>query len=142
MGNEIETFYYNANDSLCQIDGDVYAGVSHIYDKNHHPLETRYYGTDGKLIEIEEGFAIARYAYNALGNCTEVSTYDSQDRPCNRAKGYARKTAKYDYHGRITEESYFDVKGKPCNDTTGVSTKKYSYDRLGNVKVSLEKLAL
>ena len=142
MGNEIETFYYNANDSLCQIDGDVYAGVSHIYDKNHHPLETRYYGTDGKLIEIEEGFAIARYAYNALGNCTEVSTYDSQDRPCNRAKGYARKTAKYDYHGRITEESYFDVKGKPCNDTTGVSTKKYSYDHLGHVKVSLEKLAL
>ena len=140
MGNEIETFYYDANDSLCRVDDDLYAGVRHTYDKNHHQLETRYYGTDGQLIETKEGYAIARNTYNALGNCTETRTFDSQERPCNRGKGYARKTAKYDYHGRITEESYFDVNGKPCNDTTGVSTRKYTYDHFGNVTVSLSKM--
>ena len=77
-----------------------YARVEHEYDSNGLKILTRYYGPDGKRVNIPDGYSAVRYEYDSRGLKTKQTYYDSEDHYAIQADEYFCYAKEYEYDSR------------------------------------------
>ena len=77
----------------------------------------------------KEGYAKARWTYNARGKVARKEFFDAQDRLVPLVYGYAIRRYTYDNLGRETLRTFFDVHGDPVH--TRVVLEEVEPDRTG-----------
>ena len=132
--NCTETSYYNA---AGQPD-DNYNGVykeERRYDASNQLVETRYYGTDGRLtLTVNEGVAVVKNEYDAKGNRVKSAYFGTDgQQPVRSKEGWASSTYEYDAFGNVVKQSFFGVDGKPTPLSQMVPVGICRYDKLNNM---------
>jgi|GEM_PF-3511681 len=104
------------------------------YDSNGYETERRFYGTDGKLKETNQGFSIIRQKYNAFGKVIEKRFYGNDAKLIGKKNigyikyGFSIIKYEYDDSANITKVSYYGYDENLKNDNSGVAIRVYKYD--------------
>lgn len=105
----------------------------YIYNSRNQVVETRYYGTDGKLIMCNvNNCAIEKTGYNDKGYRNKMSYYGVDGKPCTINEGWSKSTYETDAFGNITKQCFFDINGKPTKPSVMVPVGIAKYDKWGN----------
>ncbi len=107
---------------------------AYVYGRDGLKSEMNY-GTNGVLCLNSHGFAIAKYEYDAKGNVSSQSYYDTKTNLVyNSMAGYAVAKWKYNAQNKLLSESFFDENkllvippGRGCAQTEN------EYDDCGNL---------
>lgn len=76
-------------------------------------LKRSYYGEDGKLGNIEEGFATLVNTYDCFGRVVSQEYFDNHGKPVHGTiSKYHKRTITYNKLGLIEEECFYDENGK------------------------------
>ena len=61
----------------------------------------------------KDGYAVARWIYDAQGSPIEQTFYDVAGKPCLNSDGVAGWKSEFDEQGREIKRSFFGVDGEP-----------------------------
>ena len=105
-------------------------------------IKTSYYGEDGKLGNIEEGFAILHNTYDHYGRIIKQELFDEKGNAVSaKAMKYHKRIARYDERGLITENSYYDQYNHYVNTPLlyGHCREILKYDKRGQLDENASK---
>ena len=113
-----------------------FARVEQEYDENGLKIWTRYYGTDGKRVNIPDGYSAFNYTYDSRGNQTSITYYDAEDHYAIQTEEYYCYAKKYYYddNGNIEHIQYIGEEDSPYPDMLDRQVKDIyiEYDKRGN----------
>lgn len=166
QGNCVKSIYRDKDGESTLRKDSGYAATEKVFDDFGRCIQVAYYGRDyvwdadkkeradtGKrdinkkalVINAEYGCAGFWYRYDEVGNRTDISYMDTDEKlMVRRDLGYARIYREYDGQGNLVAESYYDVDGNPtackeegyasCKMTyqNGKCIEKVYYDTDGN----------
>lgn len=116
-GAGAESFRYDLKDGYIELEEDA-AGRT---------LSISFFGADGKLVDIPEGYAREVHAYDdALA--TETTRYYAANGSAATREGVHRYEDVRDGLNRLVSSARFNADGKPCPDSYGVYKWLWSYD--------------
>jgi len=124
-GGEVaaETFIYDLKDGHIELEEDA----------GGRTLAVSFFGADGKLVNIPEGYAREVRTYDdALG--TETTRYYGADGSPATREGVHRFEDVRDEQDRLVSSARLGIDGEPCTDSYGVYKWLWAYDDVKCVK--------
>ena len=130
-GNLIEQSFWDEKDRPAVDLMDIHR-TEYTY-KSGCPIKVAYYGIDGELKAIQQGYAIVRMKYDHKGNQIEWACFNAQDQPClDLSFGNHLNHRTFDDKGRVKDERYFGIDGQPIENKNGRYGETNEYDEYGN----------
>lgn len=108
--------------------------ITHKPDDRNNCRAESYFGTNGELKAIKDGYAIITKQHDQLNNITFIEYFDIHKKPTLSSKGYASVRYAYDALSRRIEENFFGVDGRPILNQDGVARITRQHHPLGDVK--------
>jgi len=81
------------------------------YDQSRRIISEKYLGLNNEPIMNSFGVSKVRYKYNAQGFPTEISTYNTHNRPVNSIQNFHKKVNGYDARNNQIYEKFLDAAG-------------------------------
>lgn len=131
--NEIEFAVYDRNEKPVK-NSLNYHRYTNAYNSRNQCIETRYYGTDGKLaVYSDDKYAVEKSDYDNRGNRVELSYYGTDEKPVCCKQGWAKVLSEFDAFGNITRQLYYGTDGQPTDPKVMVPEGIAGYDKWGNI---------
>jgi len=111
-----------------------YAEIHRVYS-GKKVIHEEYYGLDGQLAPLENGYAAIDRAYDEAGNVAVEKYYDENLNPTVCKTGYAEVRRIYNEKKQIVHEEYYGVNGELMLLGKGFAAQDKAYDEAGNVTV-------
>lgn len=107
----------------------------YVYNSRNQLVETRHYGTDGKLTICHDNTncAIQKNEYDDKGDRIKTSYLGTDNKPCKCDEGWSSATYEYDVFGNVIKQCFFGVDGKPTDPKDMVPVGIAKYDKWGNL---------
>ena len=128
-------YYKNAAQEIVVVDEGFYI-AEYLYDKDGNIFEIRNIGSNGVLMNTQNGYAIYRVETinNDEGQIRKVSYMDeSGDLVIPNGQSYAISQKCYDEKGRMIKERIFGVKEDPIQFPDGTYGATYEYGADDNI---------
>lgn len=107
---------------------------TYTYNSRNQRIETRLYGTDGKLvISKEDHWAIQKNEYDDKGNLHKRFHFGTNEKPCKITEGWSSAIYEYDAFGHIIKQSFFNTEGNPTDPKEMPPVGICQYDKWGNM---------
>ena len=110
-----------------------YNSVDVTEDESGRLVEKRFWGSDGRPVLSNDGYAGYRVTYDARGNESEREFFGVDGAPITSRGGYARLRMESDPVGHVVRGEYLDLAGHPTRDSSGVAGYVDDHDTLGRV---------
>lgn len=113
-----------------------YAIMTDSVDKYGLNVKRAYFGEDGKLGNIEDGFAVLLNTRDNYGRIIKQELFDAKGKPAHSLLlKYSKRIVEYNERGLIEEEAYYDEKGKYVNTPLlrGECMRKLHYNERGEI---------
>jgi hypothetical protein len=110
--------YFGADEKPCLAEGwhgeKGFARRVTIKKPSEETTEVLYYGVDGKLCLINNGYAIERETSKDTpsGSITETTYYGADEKPCLHKDGFAKNVTVFNAQDKTTESAYYGLDGK------------------------------
>ena len=111
-----------------------YAMMTTTINEFGQNVENSYYGEDGKLGNIDEGFAILKNTYDCFGRIVVQEIFDKNGHAVDgKMMKWHKRVVKYNDKGLIADNSFFDRKNHYVNTPLlyGFCRESLNYDERG-----------
>lgn len=130
--DEVECAFFDANDQPAL---DKVVGAHRIcrtYDGGGRVVEERYFGVDGDLVAVKDGYSFFRRKYDDWGNEIEWACFDAQGQPVVNASDNTHMVRNtYNESGQLTATYCFGINGEPCLHAAGNHGYRVHYGNQG-----------
>ena len=131
--NQIEVAFFDKNNKP----GTNYANChkeTYKYNSRNQCIETRYYGTEGKLTRYNnDKYAVSKDEYDNRGNRIGTQYFGVDEKPVCCNEGWAFSTREFNAMGNVIKQSFFGIDGKPTDPNIMVPEGFVEYDKWGNM---------
>ncbi len=134
-GYECQNAYYDADGNVSNFteNGETYSSVALKNNRKGLIEEAVFYDENGEESEQYHGYSKIKYAYDSIGNQTEVKYFNSQHVPVLYDGLYAKICVAYDEFSHVISIKKYDINGKPATDENGIYATEAEYNRQGAV---------
>lgn len=135
--NLISETYYDADEIPMYCD-KRFASFTREFDEHGNEITLLFFGTDGELTPIEDGYAVLSKKYDDRGNmvgdiCYGMDTDGSSAlSPVLNNFGYTARKIEYDDRRNMVWIGYFDLDGNLVIQNDGYAVSKSEFDNKGN----------
>lgn len=119
--------YYDQNGVIMNRTDYLYASRKLRYDDNNNVTGESFYGTNGELTLVSDGYASYSQERDDKGNIIRVSFFGTDGEPIRIVYGYAELSREYNENGKQSRETYYDEKGKPIARNKGYTQIRWDY---------------
>ena len=131
--NQIEWAFFNIDNKPALNSAGCHKGTQ-IYNNRNQVIETRYFGTDGKPINLkEEKYAVEMHDYDKQGNNIMTQYKDANNKNCICKDGWSSSKREFDQMGRVIKQYFYDINGKPTDPKIMIPVGIAEYDKWGNM---------
>ena len=118
------------------VDGKLEPAVVNHWEFDGNNCVTTQWYTDlqgNKICGTGSTFALARFEYDALGNCTQTTFWDAKNNPAVDDQKTHRRVHEFDAMGRTVHEWNYGSDGKPLTGKDANPEGTCKYDKWGNL---------
>lgn len=131
--NQTETAFFDKNNKP-KTNYAYYHKETYKYNNRNQCVETRYYGTDGKLTRYNnDKYAVSKEEYDNRGNRIKTWYFGIDEKPVCCNEGWAFSTREFNAMGNVVKQSFFSIDGKPTDPNVMVPEGFVKYDKWGNM---------
>lgn len=134
FGRQTEVSYYDVQDAPVLAGGDTWGGYHKVireYDENNWIAREDFYGVDGDLALIKEGYASREYVHDDHGNRIREIYYDQAGARTLNIWGYNEVRREFNSNDQNIRETYYGVDGAAVIISSGQAITENKYDEKG-----------